>query len=189
MNHSAVSPLAEERRDPWLPMISWRLAFGLLMVHAVTPLFNVLVTAVPKSYAGDVGALRGVTQNLAAAVGTALIGAMVVGFLAGAVLREVDAAPEVRTLVAEAAVVDLDRINFISNDNLTQRFAATDASPEVVAEAVRINTGTRLRALQIGFFVLSLTALVAIIPCRWLPDYRPTQIPEEDELTKAAEQS
>ena len=41
----------------------------------MTLLFNVLVTASPKELAGDVGSLRGVTQNLAAAVGTAVVGA------------------------------------------------------------------------------------------------------------------
>ena len=40
----------------------------------MTLLFNVLVTASPKELAGDVGSLRGTAQNLAAAVGTAVVG-------------------------------------------------------------------------------------------------------------------
>ncbi len=38
----------------------------------VTLLFNVLVTASPRELAADVGSVRGVTNNLATAVGTAL---------------------------------------------------------------------------------------------------------------------
>jgi hypothetical protein len=47
----------------------------------VTLVFNVLVTAAPKELAGDVGWLRGTTQNLAGGVGTALAGALLVGLL------------------------------------------------------------------------------------------------------------
>jgi hypothetical protein len=71
------------------------------------------------------------------------------------------------------AEVDLDSINFLNNDRLKERFEATNATPEQIAEAVTINSETRLRALQIGFFVLASMALFAIVPCGWLPDYRP----------------
>ena len=52
--------------------------FGIGQGALVTLLFNVLVTASPKELAGDVGSLRGTTQNLAAAVGTAVAGALLV---------------------------------------------------------------------------------------------------------------
>jgi MFS family permease len=51
----------------------------------LTLLFNVLVTASPKDLAGDVGSLRGTTNNLAAGVGTALAGTLLVGVLATSV--------------------------------------------------------------------------------------------------------
>ena len=44
---------------------------------------------------------------------------------------------------------------------------------------MRINTESRLRALKIGFLVLSGLALLAIFPCGWLPDYRPGDIPSD----------
>jgi hypothetical protein len=46
-----------------------------------------------------------------------------------------------------------------------------------VDEAVRINTEARLRSLKIGFLVLSGLALLAIVPCGWLPDYKPGEVP------------
>ena len=52
----------------------------------MTLLFNVLVTASPKELAGDVGSLRGTTNNLAAAVGTAVAGALLVGLLSAIIL-------------------------------------------------------------------------------------------------------
>src|SRR5262249_59593376 len=47
------------------------IVFGIGQGALVTLVFNVLVTAAPKELAGDVGSLRGTTQNLASAVGPA----------------------------------------------------------------------------------------------------------------------
>src|SRR5262249_53507764 len=138
-------------------------------------LFNVLVTASPKEMAGDVGSLRGVTPNLAVAVGTALLGTLVVGVLSAGIMRQVTDNP---LITAEMkAEVDLDSINFLNNDRLRERFEGTKAAPEQVAEAVRINTQTRLLALKVGFVVLAGMSLLAIVPCGWLPDYQPGDIP------------
>src|SRR5690606_10306477 len=54
-----------------LPTILGLVLFGIGQGALVTLLFNVLVTSSPKELAGDVGSLRGTTQNLASAVGTA----------------------------------------------------------------------------------------------------------------------
>ena len=40
-------------------------------------------------------------------------------------------------------------------------------------EALRLNAEARIRALKIGFLCLSGLALLALFPCRWLPDYSP----------------
>lgn len=157
------------------PVIIGLVTVGLGQGALVTLLFNVLVTSSPKELAGDVGALRGVTQNLAAAVGTAVMGTLVVGVLSAGIMNRVTDNP---LITAEMkAEVDLGSINFLNNDRLKERFEATSAAPEQIAEAVRINSETRLRALQIGFFVLASMALFAIVPCGWLPDYRPGELP------------
>src|SRR4029434_10021489 len=70
-------------RNDWseVPVLFGLVLFGIGQGSLVTLLFNVLVTASPKELAGDVGSLRGTTQNLASAVGTALAGALLVGLL------------------------------------------------------------------------------------------------------------
>ncbi|MFZ4598961.1 MAG: MFS transporter [Terrimicrobiaceae bacterium] len=153
------------------PVILGLITVGLGQGALVTLLFNVLVTASPKELAGDVGSLRGVTQNLAAAVGTALMGTLVVGVLSTGVLNRVADNPLITSEMK--AEVDLDSINFLNNDRLKERFEASNATPEQIAEAVSINSETRQQALKIGFFVLACLALFAIVPCGWLPDYRP----------------
>jgi hypothetical protein len=77
------------------------------------------------------------------------------------------------------AEVDLDSINFLSNDRLRERFENTNATPEQIAEALRINSETRLRALKTGFILLAGLSVLALVPCGWLPDYRPREIPAE----------
>ena len=148
----------------------------------MTLLFNVLVTASPKELAGDVGSLRGVTQNLAAAVGTAVMGALVVGVLSAGVMGQVRDNPLITAEIT--AEVDLGSINFLNNDRLKERFENSNVAPEQIAEAVRINSETRLRALKTGFIVLAGLSVLALVPCGWLPDYRPGQIPAESKSKK-----
>ena len=74
--------------------------------------------------------------------------------------------------------LNLDNINFISNDRLQSVMEGTTASPAQVAEAVRVNTDARLRALKIGLLVMAGTAMLAIIPAGQLPNFVPGEIPD-----------
>lgn len=171
--------LAFTVRNDWSvpPVILGLITVGLGQGALVTLLFNVLVTSSPKELAGDVGSLRGVTQNLAAAVGTAVIGALVVAVLSSGVLKHVADNPLIGAEIT--AEVDLDSVNFLSNERLVERLEGSGAPPEQIAEAVRINSETRLQALQTGFLVLAGLALLAIVPCGWLPNYKPGEIPPD----------
>lgn len=173
--------LAFVARNDWsvLPVIAGLITVGLGQGALVTLLFNVLVTAAPKELAGDVGSLRGVTQNLAVAVGTSLMGALLVGVLSARIHTQIADNPTIPAEFKQAELAqefNLNSINFISNDQLQERLGRTAASPEQVAEAVRINAESRLLSLKVGFLVLSGIALLAIVPCSWLPDYRPGEI-------------
>jgi hypothetical protein len=82
------------------------------------------------------------------------------------------------------AQVDLDNINFVSNDRLRTALQGTTATPEQVAEAVRVNTEARLRALKIGLLIMAGLALLAIIPAGRLPSYRPGEIPSDETVSE-----
>jgi hypothetical protein len=149
----------------------------------VTLVFNVLVTASPKELAGDVGSLRGTTQNLAAAVGTAVAGALMVGLLSAIALGSLAGNPVLPPEIQSQ--VDLDGINFVSNDRLQGVMERTTATPAQVAEAVRINTQSRLRALKIGLLIMAGLALITIIPAGRLPNYLPGEVPSGQPPDKA----
>jgi predicted MFS family arabinose efflux permease len=164
-------------RNDWSewPVLLGLIVFGIGQGSLVTLVFNVLVTSSPKELAGDVGALRGTTQNLASAVGTAVAGALLVGLLSMIALGSIAATPKLTPELQ--AQVDLDSINFISNDRLQTVLAGTTATPQQVAEAVRVNTEARLRALKIGLLIMAGLAILTIIPAGRLPDYHPEEMP------------
>ncbi|KFB60751.1 MFS transporter, partial [Yersinia pestis] len=152
--------------------------FGIGQGSLVTLLFNVLVSASPKELAGDVGSLRGTTNNLASAIGTAVAGALLVGLLSANVMRGVAETPILTDEIQ--AQVNMDSINFVSNDRLNSVLAQTSATPEQVAEAVRVNEEARLRALKFGLLVMALLSLLAIFPAGRLPDYLPGELPADN---------
>jgi MFS family permease len=162
------------------PVLVGLVAFGIGQGALVTLLFNVLVTSSPKELAADVGALRGTAGNLAASVGTAVMGTLVVGVLSAGIMTSLTANPVIPTELKQQ--VDLDNINFLSNVRLEERLQSTTATPEQISEAIRINEDARLRALKIAFFALGCLSLLAVLPSRRLPDYRPGEVPPDKQL-------
>lgn len=140
----------------------------------VTLLFNVLVASSPKELAGDVGALRGTANNLSTALGTAIAGVLAVSLLS--VLISSSLANNSMLPPSLQRQVNLDNINFISNDQLLEVMSTTTATPEQVNEAVRINEEARLSALKDSFLILAALALLAIVPALGLPKYSPQEI-------------
>ncbi|MFS0703993.1 MFS transporter [Cellulomonas sp. 179-A 9B4 NHS] len=159
-----------------LPTILGLFVFGVGQGALVTLVFNVLVTAAPASRAGDVGSIRGTAQNLASAVGTALAGALLVTILSVNVGRAV--AEHVELPPSLVAQVDLDDVNFVSNDDLRAVLETTDATESQVEAAVGVNEEARLGALRLGLLVLAGISATAVLPAGRLPRYRPDEIPD-----------
>ncbi len=185
---AALLWLAFVVRNDWteLPVLLGLIVFGMGQGALVTLVFNVLVTAAPKELASDVGSLRGTTQNLAAAVGTAVAGALMVGLLSSVVLGYLASTPTLPADLQEQ--LNLDNINFVSNERLTLIMEGTTATPEQIDEAVRINTEARLRALKIGLLIMAGLAALTIIPAGRLPNYRPGEIPANPPPPSAKEE-
>ena len=160
-----------------LPTILGLIVFGIGQGALVTLVFNVLVTAAPKRLAGDVGSVRGTTQNLASAVGTAVMGAVLVTTLGLGIGGAVSEHPELPPELVEQ--VDLDNANFISNDDLHTVLAGTTADSAQVEAAVALNEEQRLRTLKLGFLLLAGISALATLPASRLPKYRPDEIPAD----------
>jgi MFS family permease len=166
---AALVLLAAVIRNDWstFAVVIGMIAAGIGEGALVTLLFNVLVSASRRELAGDVGSLRGTTNNLAAGVGTALAGALVAGVLGSSVHRELVDNP---LIPQELKVqVNLDNVAFTSNDQLREALARLGADPAHVDEAVEINSRARLLALKVTFFALAGLSLLAYFPAGRLP--------------------
>jgi len=165
------------RHDWGTPLVILALIIvGLGEGSLLTLLFNIMVTSSPKELAGDVGALRGVANNLSTAVGTAFAGVVAVGLLSLIVTTAIGQSNLPRSLQRQ---VNLDQVNFISNTQLEAVLGETTATDEQVATAVAINEDARVRALRASFLILAGLALLAIVPSFSLPNYTPGEIPAE----------
>jgi len=158
------------------PTILGLVVFGVGQGALVTLVFNVLVTSAPKELAGDVGSIRGTTQNLASAVGTALAGALLVGILAANIAQAVSQSTYLPPALADE--VGLEDASFVSNDHLGELLAGSSATGAQAAEFVRINEEARLDALRTGLLVLAGVSVLAFLPAARLPRYRPGEIPD-----------
>ncbi|MGB7161150.1 MAG: MFS transporter [Tepidisphaeraceae bacterium] len=160
--------LAFTIRNDWgtLVVILGLVLTGLGEGALLTLMFNVLVASSPMELAGDVGALRGVANNLSTALGTAFASVVAVGLLSVFVTTGLNQSTIPDSLKTQ---INLDNVNFVSNTHLEDVLEQTTATPEQVDEAVLINEGARLRALKAGFVILAGIALLAIFPASALP--------------------
>jgi MFS family permease len=143
---------------------------GLGEGSLLTLLFNLMVALAPRELAGDVGALRGVANNLSTGLGTAFASVIAVTLLGLYVTAALNRSTIPGSLKGE---VDLDNVNFITNTHLKDVLGKTSATPEQVDEGVRINEEARLRALQASFLILAAISLLAIFPALVLPKHNP----------------
>jgi MFS family permease len=152
------------------------LVIGLGEGALLTLVFNVLVSASPKELAGDVGALRGTTNNLATGLGTAFASVLSVTLLSLIFVNSLVKNPVITPYALEK-YVDIDNIDFFSNEQLDEALEETDLTPQEEAAAVAINVTARLQSLKISFLVLACIALLAVIPAGGLPNYTPKEVP------------
>ena len=156
---------------------------GLILVGlgegtTLTLLFNVLVSASPKELAGDVGALRGVVNNVSSALGAAFAGVVAVGLLGLLVTQRLGCS---RTCPPRSGRRSISTGSTSSATTSCRRCSAqTSVTPEQVDEAVRINEAVRLRALQATFLLLAAISLLALIPSLKLPNYMPGELSADD---------
>jgi MFS family permease len=151
------------------------IVIGLGEGSLLTLLFNVLVSASPKHLAGHVGALRGTLNNLATGLGTAIASVLAVASLGLLLAISFTESPTIPDEINDH--IELDDIDFISNDELEEALEDAALTPEVAEEVVRINSEARLTALKISFQVLAGLALVGIFPAGQLPSYVPGEVP------------
>jgi MFS family permease len=183
----ALTLLATTIRNDWsqVSVVVGLVTLGLAQGCIVALVFNKLLLSVPKELAGDVGAFRGLTHNIAGSVGIAVATALAVSLLGVIVAREAIASPAFSEELIEN--VNFDNTDFVTNDQLVTILEDRGASPAEAEAAVEIYEDARLRALRTTLMFLATLALLALVPAGKMPDFREPDLTEEDEegLTRA----
>jgi len=145
---AGLALLAVVIRNEWdtLMVILALIIIGLGQGALVTILFNALAAASPDELAGDVASLRGTNNNLAGAVGTAIAGALLIGVLSASITTSLVDNPAIPQELK--AQIDLDNVDFVSDDRLLEVLEHTTAAPRQVPEAARIYTQAHQRSLR-----------------------------------------
>ncbi len=153
-----------------VPMALMGLGIGAL----ASQLGAVTVSAFPDSMSAEVGGLQNTFTNFGASLGTALVGAVLIGSLTTTFLTGVSptTAPS-RPSVVSHATVDLEAgIPFISDADLQKDLATTSLPPATQDAIVAENASARLVGLRAALSVVALVIVVALFFARMLPDGR-----------------
>jgi MFS family permease len=149
-----------------VPFLLIGAGLGLL----ASQLGNVIVSSEPVERSGEVGGLQYTAQNLGASLGTALIGAVVLGALASQLLQGIEASPSVSDAVKQTAGIQLEAgVEFVSDAQLQAALEQTSLPPDEQQAIVAANAEARIQALQLGMVAVALVALFGLFLTRRLP--------------------
>jgi MFS family permease len=149
-----------------VPFLLMGAGLGLL----ASQLGNVIVSSQPVERSGEVGGLQYTAQNLGASLGTALVGAVVIGTLSTQLLVGIGESPEVREQVKDAATIQLESgVEFVSDAQLEAALEETPLTPAEREAVVSANVDARIAALQFGMLAVALVALLGLLGTTRLP--------------------
>jgi MFS family permease len=155
---------------------------GIGMGLLASQLGNLIQSSVGPRDRSEAGGLQYTAQQLGSAVGTAFIGAIVIGALSTAFIDEVNEDPRVSAAVSEEFRVSLNgSISFVESDALAEALAdepIDDVEADAVVEAYEAG---QLSALRQGLLVAAAIVVAALFLVRRVPDE------SFDEIAAAAE--
>jgi MFS family permease len=151
----------------------FKLALGLIGAGAgllASQLGNIIMSAVAPTQTSEAGGLQGTAQNLGSSLGTAIVGAVLLGSLATGFSERIADNPNIPAPARQAIVANVEHgIDIVPVATVEQ--AATDGGldPEQ-ASAVAADYGdAQLDALRLALGAVALTALLAVTLTRRLP--------------------
>ncbi len=149
-----------------VPMALIGLGIGAL----ASQLGAVTVSAFPDTMSAEIGGLQNTFTNFGASLGTALVGAVLIGSLSTTFIAGVSSNPAVPADVVTHASSTLEAgIPFVSDADLQQHLATTTLTPEAQQAVVDENANARLVGLRVALSVVALVIAVAMFFARMLP--------------------
>lgn len=154
-----------------IPMALVGLGIGAL----ASQLGAITVSAMPDDQSAEVGGLQNTFTNFGASLGTALVGAVLIGSLTTGVIEGISHNPAVPASVTSMATVKLENgVPFISDSDLRKQLRGTDLSPSAQDAIVAENASARLIGLRSALWLVALLTVVGLFFTGMLPR-RPLQ--------------
>jgi EmrB/QacA subfamily drug resistance transporter len=168
------------------PFLTAMAVLGVGMGLLASQLGNVVQSSVDDAARSEAGGLQFTAQQLGAALGTALMGAIVIGGLATAVGNSIGADVRISDATKEQATVQLEAgVPFVPADEV--RAAADEAGlpPGETDVIVAAYEESQLDALKAGLLFAAFVVLVSFLGTRSLPG-APLEVPDVIDDTPAA---
>jgi EmrB/QacA subfamily drug resistance transporter len=173
---SSVEPTLDELRFG-ISMALLGLGLGLI----VSQLGNVVQSSVDTSGRSEAGGLQYTAQQLGAALGVALVGAIVLSGLVSNFLTTIEENPAVPDAVTEQAELAVSGdVSFVTSDQVRSEATEAGLEPAVVDELVTSYEQAQLFSLKAGLLAAALLAVAALAVTRQLPS-EPPPVPTGDE--------
>lgn len=159
-------------------------AIGMAFVGLGTGLLasqlgNVVQSVVPAEARSEAGGLQYTAQNLGSALGTALIGSIMIGALASSVVGLIAADPDLEASVADQATTRVSQgIEYVPADDLESALRAADVPADQVDDLTENYSEAQLMGVKTGLLACTAAALLALPFTRRLPG-RPQHTPAE----------
>ena len=145
--------------------------FGVGVGLLASQLGNVIMSSVAPEQTNEAGGLQGTAQNLGASLGTALIGAIMLGALSAGFAERVVQNPAIPTEV-QSALAELASTEGLDVLPVSQvETALTDAGvPAEQASAIAADySAAQVQALKVALFAVSIFAILGLWVTRGLP--------------------
>lgn len=145
-------------------------ALGVGMGLIVSQLGNVVQSSVDEEGRSEAGGLQNTALQLGAALGTALIGAVVIGGLANSVISKVEANPALSESTQAQVGTSLEAgISFVSVDQVQAGVDAAGIPPAEGDALVQAYSEAQLEALKGGVLLAGGIALLSFLGTTHLP--------------------
>ncbi len=144
---------------------------GIGMGLLASQLGNVIQSSVGARDRSEAGGLQYTAQQLGSSVGTALIGAIVIGSLATVFVNQLANDPRITDELESEIVVSLNgSVQFVSTDALEDSLVDSGLSSDEQEAIVESYADGQLVALRLGLMVAATIVVLALFRVRRIPD-------------------
>ncbi|HWI23149.1 MAG TPA: MFS transporter [Baekduia sp.] len=131
---------------------------------------NVIMSAVVPTKTSEAGGLQGTAQNLGSSLGTAIVGAVLLGSLATGFSERIADNPKIPAATREAIVASAEQgIDIVPVSSLEQTAVSAGLSQEQAGAVAADYGDAQLEALRLSLGAIALTALLSLWLTRRLP--------------------